>query len=356
MTWTTKLYHLQTGEFVLELEPSAASWTATLTGRGSATHTIQLFDAGFSQSDIREFSKGNKYAITHQWGDHVAYAGVIQKNRYEMSGGRALVIESKELRSAYFDSRLLYGVTEYTTTLAALSVVNKSHSGATRAVLIANMPNAGWELPIDLPSDGSGGFNAEWMHTERLNVEDHLAQIEADGCEIDFRPYIDGGGFLRWETRVDDKIEGDASAAIDTTGPDSPILDLEVQVDYSNQMTGALGFGKGGAAAQPENAVTVGTLDISVRDVWFEWQDITDSTRLAAATDALLARTINPTEEWSFGLHIFPDGPELAAPGNILNLVVAGDQFIPDDTYPQRVIALKGDMGMIVTPEVQVGN
>ena len=354
MTWSTKIYHLQTGAFVVEVVPSAADWVARLNGRGTASHTVPLFDSGITQADIREWSKGNKYAITQEWDGHVAYAGVIAKTRYSVDGVRPLVIESKELRSAYFDSRLLYGVTEYTTTLVALSVVNKSHSGATRAVLIANMPNAGWELPVDLPSDGSGGFNAEWMHTERLNVEDHFKQIEDDGCEIDFRPYLDGGGLLRWETRVDTTITGDTSADIPATGAGSPVSDLKVVIDYTNQMTGALGFGKGGAAAQPENAVTVGTLDISVRDVWFQWSDIDDQTRLSAATDALLARTINPTEEWSFTLNIFPDGPELAAPANILPLVMAGDSFIADDTYPQRVLALRGDLGTTVTPEVQL--
>ena len=360
MTWTIGIFQTNTGEpqeftntittaTQSVIEVSAASWETRLTGQGRGRHTIPLFNQGISRTTIRELAKGNKYTIVQMWGDHVAYAGVIQRTRYDRST-RSLTVDSMELRGAYFNARMSTGVEAYDPGETVLTVTSKSHSGAARIVVDAAMPNPEWELPIDLPADGSGAFSASWQFEERLKIEDHLAQIEADGCEIDFLPYLDGSGLLRWETRVATKITEGTATAVEAVGSDSPVLDLEVSADHAREMTGVLAFGKGGISA---NVVTVGGLDISVRDVWLNWPDISDLTRLQAAADAAFLELSEPTSQWSFGLHVFPDGPAFTAPGRLLTLSISGDEFIPDGDHAMRVVALRGDLSNKVIPEVR---
>jgi hypothetical protein len=293
---------------------------------------------------VREISQGNKYTVCQMWEDHVAYAGVIQRRRYNRRS-RVLTLHSAELRAAYLNARMLYGVGADTSPGVVLAVSGKSHSGAARAVLSTAMPNFDWELPIDLPSDGSGGFSASWEYDERLMVEDHLDQIEKDGCEIDFRPYLDGSGYLRWEARVATQITSGTATAVEDL-----VVDVDVETDYSRQVTGVLGLGKDGAQEIAE--YPPGGTPFSVRDVWVNFGDI-DGGRLQNAVDATFAERIAETDQWSFPLRVHPGGPEFAAPGRLLNLTIAGDEFIPDGTHEKRVIGLRGDMGFTVVPEVQ---
>jgi hypothetical protein len=352
VTWTVKIFETRTGEPQQEVEVSAGSWDRRLTGRGRGSHTIPLFEQGISQATIRELAMGNKYTICQMWDDHVVYAGVIQRTRYDQPT-RRLTVDSAELRVAYANSRMLYGVTDYHPTNAVLTVTSKGYSGAARAVINAALPGD-FALPIDLPSDNSGGFSKTWYFHERLKWEDHLTQIEASGCEIDFAPYLDGSGWLRWATRVATKITSGSATAIVVGGTDSPLIDLQVETDYALQMTGVLAFGPGGTSAASDYAPSTGTGagEISVRDVWINYPDLDDS-QLQAAADAAYALLRYPTEQWSFGLHVYPDGPEFTAPGRLLTLTASGDEFIPDGDHAKRVVGLRGDMGYRVTPEVQ---
>lgn len=358
MTWVHRVYNTQTGALEFEMpEASSGTWSTRITGRGSASHTFPLFGAGVSRSDIREFTKGNKYTITQEWDGHVAYAGVIQRRRYKRRL-HTLEVSSVELRSAYMNDRMLFGVPAYEAAGGAatvLAVTNKSYSGAVRAVLdAATNLNSEWEWPLDLPSDGSGSFSADWKYNQRLKVEDHLAEIEEDGCEVFLRPYLSGSD-LRYDVEVGSPVTLGSATTIDIDDPTSPLTDVEVEDDYVKQMTGVLAFGEGGKAALAKYAPTGGTgaTDMGVRDTWVSFLDITDESRLQAAADNTYAALRYPTAGWSFGLRVFPDGPAFAAPGRLISLTSSGDEFILDETHALRVVGLRGDLGFTVIPEVQ---
>ena len=346
------IFETRTGSRELELPLEAGSWQSRLgAGNGSGNHTVPLYGAGIPQSLIDELSTGNKYTFAHMWGDHVSFAGVIQDRDYTLDDNR-LVIQSLELRSAYMDSRMLFGVGADTSADGGvvLAVSSKSHSGAARAVIEKALPDFDWELPIDLPADGSGSFSASWEFMERLNWEDHLKQIEADGCEIDFRPYVDGSGYLRWETRVDTKVTTGTVTELAAKAPGSRVAGLRVRDNYSRQVTGVLGFGKTGQPAG--HGYPGGGTPISVRDVWVDYGDI-DSARTQGAVDTEFDQRVSATRQWSFGLNTFPDGPEVAAPGRLMNLWVYGDPFIADGKHAVRVISVRGDTSFNVRVEAQ---
>lgn len=351
MVWTFEFYRTQDGSHptVYSMAASEGQWATRLTGRGQAQHQIPLANSGMSYSDIRDLSTGNKYTIVQKWGSHVTYAGVIQRVWYVRSK-QMLYITSQELRQAYMNDRMLYGVYNYEPGGTVLSVSNKSHSGATRAVLAKAMSwDWFWELPIDLPADGSGGFSASWQHSERLKLEDHLTQIEADGCEINFRPYISSGN-LRYATEVASQVTVGSATSLNADG--GPIIDITPTFDYAREMTGLLGFGKGGTGAYAYGySPGDGSAAIGVRDSWLSFPDI-DGARLEAAVEAM-DYVGYPTEQWSVDLNIWPNGPAAYAPGSLLNISISGDPIIPDGTHNMRVIALHGDLGTTVTAEVQ---
>lgn len=354
MTWLYRIYNTQTGQPRLTFEVSGCSWSTSLTGQGTGTHTIPLFGEGISQEVIRAYSTGNQFTICQIWNGHVVYAGVIQRVQYSPST-RALTVYSAELRTAYLDSRMLFGVFSYTPGGTALAVSGKSRSGAARAVLdraTSAYWGSFWTLPIDLPADGSGSFSATWLMEERLTLEDHLKQIEDDGCEIYFRPYLDGDGWLRWETLVQTKVTIGSATALSFGDPDTPLEDVTVTIDYAREMTGILGFGKGGTDAEAYGYTPGdGAEDISVRDMWVSYPDLTGS-RLIAAVEALDSYGY-PVEQWSFGVSVFPDGPAFVCPGRRLAFTSSGDEFIVDGTYQKRVVSARGDAGHMVTVEVQ---
>lgn len=335
-----------------------ARWSRELGSKGSASHTLNLRGAGLPKSLIRELVRGNKYSITHRWGTHVAYAGVIQNRRF-VEKASTLTIQSNELRRALLGVRYPHGVNEYNAASGVLNIVNRSRAATVRAILLAATKSnavAGWEMPLDLPADASGGFNASWRHEEKLRTEHLLTQVEDDGVEIDFRPYLDANGYLRYEARVATQIASGTPFLLAARAPGSIVMDLSTEEDYVAQRTGLLGFGKG----RGQDAISTyapltgdGIGDLPVMDSDDMFPDVLDPTRLQAATNTAFARQHEPVEQWDYSLYIGGVGPAMATPGAIHDLHVFGSDFIEDGSHPQRVISLLGGLGYVVKPGVQ---
>lgn len=354
MTWTWEIYELKTGSLRSAVAVSSCNWESKLTGQGRGTHVLPLFGTASDSDWWRETTKGNKYVIVQRWGTHIAYAGVLTSPEYDRDS-HTVTVDSVELRAAYMDARMLYGVFNYDPDGIALSVSGKSWAGAVRACLeIATTDYWGdfWVLPVDLPADASGSFSAEWRHDERLTLEDHLSQIEADGCEVFFRPYLDDDDLLRWDTHVQSKVSIGTATEIDADAADSPMFGLKFRRDYTREMTGILAFGKGGTGAEAYGYTPGdGAGEISVRDTWVNFPDLTGS-RLIAATQAL-DYLAYPITQWSFGASVFPDGPAPYAPGRLIEIDIQEDVYIPNGPHEMRSVAVRGDAGTMVRVEVQ---
>lgn len=335
-----------------------ARWSRELGSKGSASHALNLRGAGLPKSLIRELARGNKYSISHRWGTHVAYAGVIQNRRFVESTS-ALTIQSNELRRALLGVRYPHGVNEYNAASGVLNIVNRSRAATVRAILLAATKSnavAGWELPLDLPADASGTFNAAWRHEEKLRTEHLLSQVEDDGVEIDFRPYLDANGYLRYETRVAVQIASGTPFLLAARAPGSIVMGLNTEEDYVAQRTGLLGFGKG----QGQDAISTfapltgdGIGDLPVMDSDEVFPDVSNPTRLQAATNTAYSRLHDPVEQWDYQLFIGGVGPAMATPGAIHDMHIFGSDFIEDGSHQQRVISLSGGLSYVVKPGVQ---
>lgn len=360
--WDVGIYLTRTGSPEFEFKTSGpligANGTRVLGSKGSATHTFNLRGTGMPKSLIDEISRGNKYTIAQRWGDHVVYAGVIQNDRWAESSS-ILRLASSELRSAVLGVRYPYGVNEYNPASGVLNISGRSRAATVRAILLAATKNnsvTGWGLPLDLPADGSGSFNASWRHEEKLRVEHLLTQVEDDGVEIDFRPYLDANGYLRYEVRVAVQVATGTPFLLAAKAPGAIVMGLEVEKDYREQRTGLLGFGKG----QGQDAIYTfapltgdGIGDLPVMDSDEVFPDVSDPTRLQDATNAAFARMNKPVEQWNYQLYIGGVGPAMTQPGAIHDMHVYGSYKIPDGSHPQRVISLSFGLSDVVTPGVQ---
>ena len=206
-----------------------------------------------------------------------------------------------------------------------------------------------------LPADGAGTFSATWEWWRFLTIDDLLAEMEEQGVEIDFRPYINGSGQLRYQTVVGTPIVGSATD-IPVTVKKSLVKNLQVTTDSTRRVTGVIVAGEGTEAgtllAWAGNGA--GTNPIPIRDVYRSQKDIDDPVKLQAIANTIYAESMNPVEQWSFDLQVTDEfSPELAAVSRVMRMDVRGDPWIPNGMYQKRVIALKGDLSMTVKPEVQ---
>lgn len=357
--WEVWIHNTRSGAPEMPVQASSASWTRRIGSLGTGSHDIELAGARVPKSLIREIARGNKYTIAQRWGSEVAYAGVITNRKFVDQSSR-LSVRHAELRAATLGARLPHGVNEYNAQFGQRTVTNRSHAGALRAVLSWATKDGlveGWELPIDLPADGGGGFSAKWREEEGLTVNDLISQIEADGAETDLHPYITSAGYLRYQAKAAPvRIATGTPTLLAARAPGSIVLDLETEEDYAAQMTGVLGFGNGtGQDRLWKYAPTTGDGigDLPVRDVRVNFPDIYDPVRLQAAVNAEFASRRPPVDQWSFSLFIGGRGPEFTAPTRLLDMHVYGSDFINDGVHPKRVISLSGGMGLVVKPEVQ---
>lgn len=357
--WEVWVHNTRSGSPELALPlVSSGSWTRRLGSLGSGSHTIELAQSGVPKSLIREIARGNKYTIVQRWDSEVAYAGVITNRRFTDATSR-LVLNHAELRASLLGVRLPHGVNEYNPAAGQRTVTNRSHAGALRAVLSwATKNNAvpGWELPIDLPADVAGSFSATWREEEGLTTNDIIEQLEDDGAETDLRPYMDPNGYLRYQARAATQITSGEAFPLAVRAPGSIVMGLETVEDYTAQMTGVLGFGNGtGQDRLWKYAPTTGDGigDLPVRDIRVNFPDINNADRLQSAVNAEFALRRLPVDQWSFSLFIGGKGPSFTVPGRLLDMHVWGSDFIPDGYHQKRVIALAGDMSMVVKPEVQ---
>lgn len=356
--WEVWIHNTRSGspELLLPLV-SSGSWTRRLGSLGSGSHTLELAQSGVPKAMIREIARGNKYTIVQRWDSEVAYAGVITSRRFTDATSR-LVLNHAELRASILGARLPHGVNEYNSSGGQRSITSKSHAGALRAVLSWATKNGtvpGWELPIDLPADAAGGFSVTWREEEGLTTNDLIEQIEEDGAETDLRPYLDANGYLRYQARASATITSGNRFPLAAKAPGSIVIGLEATEDYSAQMTGVLGFGNGTGQDRVWKYAPVtgdGIGDLPVRDIRVNFPDLYDPTRLQAAVNAEFNTRRPPVDQWSFSLFIGGTGP-FCVPGRPLDMYVYGSDFIEDGLHQKRVIALSGDMSMVVKPEVQ---
>lgn len=351
--WGYTIHNTISGELVAALAGDGRHGRAP--GAGDGEHTFQLADAvkPLTSGEVQALQEPNATTIAVSWNGVPVYAGLVIDSDY--SRDRAtLTIQHVDIRTL-FQERLTFGVNSYAA--GNLSVTGKNMSGLVRGVLQRGIFDWGstWLLPVDLPADVAGSQEIVVKNWEWARIEDLLQRVEKLGAVIDFDPYFDDSGGLRFRVRVGAPHLPGTSLEWVVTAQDSPVVNLHVRKNGSKQLTGCFYMGKGTEAdMRIGEAGFIAGPRIPVRDAARSAKDESDVATLnkMALTDLQGNRTAQTT--WSFQL-VADQSWDVAAmkPGARITLHMHGDPVISDGAHTFIVTGVSVDSTTsIITPEV----
>lgn len=331
-----------------------AQWSMNLNGTGTCSFVFVVNDAetGMTGAQIDATFAPNSTMLSLRWGTVVVGAWKIEEYDYDDDKG-TVTVTGVELRNEAA-WRLTYGVSVYEQ--GTLAVTARNRQGATRAILERFMQwSPEWKYPIDLPADGEGSYTATWEYWKKFTIADLLAQVEDDGVEIFFRPYLTAGRQLRFETIVAIKVSVGTSY-FHLQAEDSPLSGVRFKKSGSEQLTGLQGIGTGTGQDQPVAWAGGGPYTIPIRDAKREFPDLSQ-TRLQSATNATFTALREPIVQWTVSTFTASDEypPSHAVVGRGWQLESKGHRVLPDGTQTLRVIAASGSFSNVISVEVQSG-
>jgi hypothetical protein len=346
-----------TGAPQLTVHPTAATWGAKLDGGAQGSCTIPLRGFGtLPRGFARNLLLVNARMIAHiDENDTVIAAGVILRTVYNRDTGAVTAnwVDIREL----FRQRLPFGVLSWGPS-GTLNVEDRTYAGAVRAILYRGMGSGdqpAWDLPIALPPDeGPGSFTKKWNYYDVPIIDDMLREVEKEGIEIYFDPYIASNGHLRFATRVGRRIALGDPLDLPATTPETRVSGLTVTIDGSKQLTGVFVVGTGTEADTKVAGAGHGPYDIPVRDARRAAKDVKSTTRLQRIADAALEDNFDYIVQRSYGVRLgSPVNAGHVKPGHLLRMDVQGDDWLADLRTTQRVLSVSGDLTENVKVESQ---
>lgn len=333
-----------------------ASWSMNISGTGECTFIFAVEDSndGLTLADIRRLFTPNSTLLSLRWGESdVVGAWKVEDWDYGQDDS-TVVVTGVEIRNEA-NWRMTYGVSVYE--LGTLTVTNRSHQGAVRAILARFMQWAAeWKYPIDLPADGAGTFTATWEFWKKLTIADLLTQIEDEGYEILFRPYLTAAKQLRYQVLVAPRVSVGTSY-FHLQAEDSPLGGVHYKESGAEQITGGQGTGSGTGQDQPVAWAGAGSYPIPIRDAQKQFPDL-EGARLQAATNAWVAENKDVQSQWT--VRTFTASEEHSAAdattGRGWQLESAGLRVFPNGRHGLRVIATSGSWANQIGVEVQRGS
>lgn len=346
-----------TGDEITQVHPaeSGAQWSMNLAGTGSCSFTFVVTDAdtGMDHDEIDATFEDNSVFFALRWGTTVLGAWKLEDWEYDDDKG-TVSVSGVELRNEAA-WRMTYGVSVYES--GTLAVTNRNRQGAVRAILQRFMQwSPDWAYPVDLPADGAGTFSATWEFWRKYTIADLLKQVEDDGVEIFFRPYLTPARQLRFETIVAVKVSVGTSY-FHLQAEDSPLSGVKYKKSGAPRLTGLQGVGNGTGQDQAVAwAGNSGSSGIPIRDAKREFPDLTGA-RLQAATNAAFAAMKDPIVQWTVSKFTSSDEypPSHAVVGRGWQLDSKRHRVFPDGPHSLRVISSSGSFSNVISTEVQSG-
>lgn len=331
------------------------SWSMNIGGTGecSFVFAVEDTDDGLTEADLDRLFLPNATLLSLRWnGTDVVGAWKVEDWDYDEDSS-TVTVTGVEIRNEA-NWRMTYGLSDYPS--GTLTVVGRSHQGAVRAILARFMQwSPEWAYPIDLPADGAGTFSAVWEFWKKLTIADLLKQVEDEGYEVVFRPYLTAARQLRFQVLVAPAVAVGATY-FHLQAVDRPLSGVRYKKSGISQITGGQGLGEGSGQDQPVRWAGGGPYTIPIRDAKRDFPDL-DGDRLQAATNAWFAEARNVQTQWTVGAFTASD-EHSAAKATVASgwqLESSGHRIFPDGRHALRIIALSGTFSNQLKVEVQGG-
>lgn len=330
-------------------------WSMNISGTGTCSFVfaVEDTDEGLTLAEIRRLFAPNSTLLSLRWGEtSVVGAWKVEDWDYDEDTS-TVTVTGVEIRNET-NWRMTYGVSVYPE--GTLSIVNKSASGAVRAILAQFMKWAPeWKYPIDAVPDGAGNITATWEYWKKLTIADLLKQVEELGYEILFRPYLTAARQLRYEVQVAPAVSV-GSSYFHLQAADSPLGGVRYKESGATQITGGQGIGSGTGQDQPVRWAGGGPYLIPIRDAKRDFPDL-DGDMLQAATNAWVAANRGVQAQWT--VRTFTASDEYSAGhatvGRGWTLESSRHRVFPNGRHQLRVIAASGSFSNQISVEVQGG-
>ena len=331
-------------------------WSMNVSGTGECSFVFAVEDTedGLTLEKIRELFTPNSTHLSLRWGE-ASVIGAWKVEDWDFGDDESTVtVTGVEIRNET-SWRMTYGVNQYEA--GTLTVTNRSHQGAVRAILARFMQwSPEWGYAIDLPADGVGTFSQTWEFWKKLTIADLLKQIEDEGYEILFRPYLTPSRQLRYEVLVAPRVSSGTSY-FHLQAADSPLSGVRYKESGIEQLTGGQGTGTGTGQDQPVAWAGGPPYLIPIRDAQRQFPDL-EGARLQAATDAWFAENQSVQSQWTVKTFTASDEypATQAAVGQGWQLESEKHPVFPSGRHGVRVISASGSWSNQINVEVQRGS
>lgn len=371
-TWRVLIAQTTTGTILADAAPrDRPSFGRKLTNKGSWTVNVIPDDSANASIDFHTYTDAGKYSWIVLCDDYVVQAGPVWTYQFD-ENTRNLSVSGTGIQGI-FDRRVLRNRTGTASNIVHVNndlvLNNFSLRGIAREIVNANLRQAGYGLPVDIPTAEPGTHKRTYQGYDLAMVWDRLDELSKviDGPELDFRPYlVSTGNAIRWELLIGGpKLGVQNSTAVWDYGGALGAIDVDVNGGASPCMK-AWVKGSGtertmiAGYAADDSLIALGYPPTDYVDT--EHTSVTDKTTANSHAAADLAKLAAPTEAWKCTVRI--DGasstgvsvsPKLGSwsLGDAPLFGVSGHPWIPNGQYRRRIIGYSDDTDATVKLELE---
>jgi hypothetical protein len=361
--WRVLVAETLTGKIVADVIPSQPpSYERAINEKGSWSVSALVHSSANSSVDLHTFTQTGKYSWVIAYGDHITQAGPVWSYQFDEASAKLTVTGSS--LGSFLDKRVLRNPSGHTAIVDPsedLIYTNRTLRGIMRALVLDNLRQDGYMLPLDLPETEIGTASRTYYGYDLATVwsrMDDLAKV-IDGPEFDLQPYfVSGSNYVRWQMLIGGPLLGNqettavwdyggalGSINIDVNGAASPTARVWVKGSGSDRSL-LTGF------AEDRSLIEQGFPPIDYVDT--EHTSVIEQTTLESYADADLKAFRWPTEQWTCSVRI--DGareqatgveisPALGnwALGDAPTFYVSGHPWLPDGGYRRRITGYADD-------------
>ncbi len=353
-----------TGRNILDLETLSDRWESRRNAADDLSCVVDLADPTMRALELRNAATPGKTFLAKMLDDHVMAFGLMQKPRYNKARRQVtFTAEGIEeylrrvlvLPPAALTEPLIDPATGESNPLTDTVMSGWDLGTIMKKVLQQFLTWPGVSLPIVFEADRVGTHSDTILGSSLTPITTLFENYAArqNGPDWEFRPQLtsDRKGIellFRTGTEAQPRLRSASVHLWDYSVPEPSVDDLVMESD-SGQMTG-LAWTTGGR--QAGEAIVAFAQNTALTDAGYplfmsvdsDHSNASDSTTLESYSNEAVRINDHPYESWPFRVRTDASpSPIEAGKGDLCDIVVKNDDWLPDDTYRRQIVALGGN-------------